>query len=224
MTTVREFVNQNSVWHSLMPTLEQFTRYINRHLLRLGRPVPAQNTDRRSSFVAEVAFEIAAAGGDLEPQKAAIMARARAALAHLPGAETSAEAISVPEWFEAMALARNLSEFVGRRSGVAAYRPMIPGCGVVRPSSADVLVGNEIFEVKMVQRGFRSSDIRQAVTYCAMLHASGAAVGAVSLVNPRQGHYFSSTVAGFALDAGSASWVELMQDLCLAMEGIRFSE
>ena len=224
MTTVREFVNQNSVWHALMPTLDQFTRYINRHVLRLGRPVRALNTDRRSSFVAEVAFEIAATGGDVESERSAIEDRARAALAHLPGAETSAEGLSVHEWFEAAELARNLSEFVGRRSEVAVYRPAIPGCGVVRPSAADALLGNELLEVKMVQRGFRSSDVRQAVTYCAMLHASGDAVRAVSLVNPRQGHYFSSTVAGFALDAGSASWVELMQDLCLAMEGIRFSE
>lgn len=224
MTTVREFVNQNSVWHSLMPTLDQFTRYINRHVLRLGRPVVALNTDRRSSLIAEVAFEIAATSGDHDSEKSAIEERARAALGHLPGAESFAEEISVREWYEASELARNLSEFLGRRSGVAVYRPAIPGCGVVGPASADVLVGDELFEVKMVQRGFRSSDVRQAVTYCAMLHASGDAVRAVSLVNPREGHYFSSTVSGFALDAGSASWVELMQDLCLAMERVRFSE
>jgi hypothetical protein len=85
-------------------------------------------------------------------------------------------------------LAERLHEHLTAPGKPLQVQPRIPGTGLLQACHPDVLRGEELIEVKMSQASFRSTDIRQAVIYAALLHAEGErTVHALSLVNPRLG-------------------------------------
>ena len=104
-----------------------------------------------------------------------------------------------------------------------AYQPSLAGCGTVEPAQADVLLGRELIEIKAVQRPFRSTDLRQTITYAALAYSTDVAVDCVTLLNPRWGTYHRVDVADLAPDIGAGSWAELMKDLVDAMSGLEVS-
>jgi hypothetical protein len=70
-------------------------------------------------------------------------------------------------------------------------RPKFFGCGIIDACYGDAIVGGTLFEVKAGERGFRSIDIRQLLTYAALNHISrGYEIRCVGLINPRTGISF----------------------------------
>lgn len=85
-------------------------------------------------------------------------------------------------------ISSRLSRFFTQPNRQLLLRPRFAGCGFVDSSEGDVIFGGTLFEVKTVERLFRSSDIRQTITYAALnLASSQFAVNNVGLFNPRRG-------------------------------------
>lgn len=81
------------------------------------------------------------------------------------------------------------SFFKYRLEGVT-VRPTFKGCGFIDESEGDIIHNNTLFEVKTVDRNFRSSDIRQLVTYSALEFIAGnSRFNKIGLINPRRGVY-----------------------------------
>jgi hypothetical protein len=67
---------------------------------------------------------------------------------------------------------------------------MFSGCGFVDASEGDVIFGETIYEIKTVDRRFRGSDIRQAITYAALNFSGGQFdIRHIGLFNPRWGQF-----------------------------------
>lgn len=214
---------QGVVWHRSTPILEQYMRWLNENLLPAGARVASAADREMNALISEVAFR-----SSFEEFEVA-EASARAYIATLPrGAAMVDRPFSESDLREIALIRDNIEAYViQRRDPVAPveprFQPRFAGCGVVEPANGDLLLGSELIEIKAVQRPFRSTDIRQLLTYAALGYASGVAVTSLTLLNPRWGTYHRAGVGELAADIGAGSWPELMKDLVEAMSGLEVS-
>lgn len=186
--------------------------------------MPASGSSERHALIAEVAFSMAAQGsvklpsvGPKEFEK-----NARDFVVNLPRGEYAIERLAVGEWYEAYRICRTIKKYATIEQGFD-FSPAVPGCGIVDEAVADIKRDRELVEVKTVTRPFRSSDFRQVLTYAAMYYASGLQIEQVTLLNPRRGRYFSSSLDLVALGASGLSGPGLMQELVELMTGMNVS-
>ncbi|WP_456703132.1 hypothetical protein [Bradyrhizobium sp. USDA 4449] len=115
------------------------------------------------------------------------------------------------------AIEQSLLNFVRLRSPQAlevTFEPHFAGCGFLNPCVGDVLIGHELYEVKAGDRQFRSTDIRQLITYCALNYAAGNyAITQAGCVNPRRGTYFALDLDAIAHAMAGKSATELFSDI-----------
>lgn len=122
---------------------------------------------------------------------------------------------------EARSLAHRLMERLDSLGQPLEVQPRVAGLGCLQACHPDVLCGQELIEVKMSQASFRSSDLRQAIVYAALLHAEGErGVKALSLVNPRLGLTWRFTLEDLARETAGCSAAMLLDRIVRwAVEG-----
>ena len=218
MITAEAFAKRPSTWRNLTPSLEQYTRWANLHLLKFAKPLYSSHNSERSALISEAAFHaLASDHDDIEP---ADQAAAHQSLSRLPGKPLGAPQLSAFELDEAKAILWRLEAFVRGRPDSVLVRPEFKGCGLVEPAVGDLLIGTDLVEVKSVARSLRSADFCQLLTYAAMDYAAGnRRIARLVILNPRAGHLFRADADELALDIGAASWVDLMELLVGEMAG-----
>jgi hypothetical protein len=217
-----------SYWQELAPRTESFVRAMNLGIGRFAPPIPPEVEPRRRAFVAEIGFalfrqEVSAGSRDWRGAVSAVSERI---------ARVSPESNIAPpgatEQDQAERIGDKLVEFALRRGEVQLMTvdPIIPGCGVVYRATADLMIKRrampevpgraretrELFEVKATERPFRSEDIRQLLTYAALLWAAEGTPDRLGLVNPRLGTF------------GEWSPEELAQDIAGVTASILFHQ
>jgi hypothetical protein len=140
----------------------------------------------------------------------------------LPRSEGSEASLSSDEWAEIGMLAQVTRRYSSRLNRPT-FSPRIPGCGVVDAATGDILCGTELVEIKTVTRPFRAYDIRQALTYSAMLYASNYTVERITLLNPRRARFVSMSLDEISASTRGESRVTLIQDLVECMVGLQVS-
>ena len=223
MISVSAFARHSSVWLQVTPAMESVVRAANSRQEYLGAPVLSHSGSERNALIAETAFLLAGAGfpDDLY-QKYQLEAKARDFLLKLPHSSGAEDQLSQDEWLEVGMLAQVTRRYAARLQQPI-FSPTIPGCGVVDTATADLLAGHELVEIKTVTRAFRSYDVRQALTYAAMLYSSGQTIELISLLNPRRARVVNLSVGEIAAVARGDSAVELMQDLMARMLDLQVS-
>ena len=223
LISVKDFIKQSSVWTQLTPTLEPVVRWTNTHQASLGSAVASLSDNQRNSLIAEAAFLLARSGFHyVAGNPTWVENEARKFLKQLPRSEASDDEITQEEWDEIGRLARVTQTYTATLSDPE-FSAGIPGCGVVESAKCDILANDEIVEIKTVTRPFRSLDLRQALTYAAMLYAAGRPISKITLLNPRRAVSATLLIAEIAAGARGDSAVELMQDLVERMTGLQVS-
>jgi hypothetical protein len=192
----------NAFWHAYTPTCEHFVRRLNSGgLKRFGRPMPKSDTARRRALIAEYAFslcvernkDVAAVDDARSEGVVEEMAWQATEVRLRPFANEGLELdrkFTIEERHEIDEIAERLLRFFGDGVQQPVFRPVFFGCGFIDASEGDAVFGRTIYEVKTVERPFRSSDIRQTLTYAALNYASKQFdVKNVGLFNPRRGQF-----------------------------------
>ena len=209
----------NAFWGEAAPTLEHFIRHLNlRHLERFEVPVNGNKSGRRA-VVAEYAFSIFyehwadrenVKAADQKSKEAWIQMERR--LKPFLGKGISLEnPLNEDEENEVFKLSRRLQRFFAGPLYPTEVRPVLPGCGFVDASEADVLVASTLFEVKTVNRSFRSVDVRQLIAYAALNHSSRQLeIEEIGLINPRMGVVFQMPLEEVSREISGRSAEELL--------------
>ena len=69
------------------------------------------------------------------------------------------------ETAEALKLSRNIEKFLSRFAGDVQFSPVISGAGAIDTCEGDLSINGTLFEIKTVNRNFRSKDIKQLLIY-----------------------------------------------------------
>jgi hypothetical protein len=109
---------------------------------------------------------------------------------------------------EAMQLTLRLLNFFPS-GGNTQIRPRFRGCGIINACEGDVISGDQLFEVKAGDRGFRVSDLRQLLIYSALAYASDELeFSRIGLFNPRTG----------------MAWSKSLDEVCVSISGLRAND
>jgi hypothetical protein len=235
---------RTSYWSQLLPRMEPFVRGMNLSVGRFSPPMAAEVNVERRAFVAELGFVIfrqrVRTG---KPLSRSMMNDAvgsvRSLIAGL--SDYAEEDVAGPtrlEQQEARGLSARLLEFVQERGAQQlVVDPAIPGCGTIDRAAADLLIsrpgfirptgslGQEhlLYEVKTVERPFRAGDLRQVLTYAALMAADQRPPVIVGLVNPRLGTFFECTVDDLCMDVAGVHADELLQQIVFDISAAEIS-
>jgi hypothetical protein len=190
----------HAFWQAYTPTCEHFVRRLNLDgVVRFSNAVEKSPMQKRWALIAEYGFSLFAerTAGNLEHlqngqkiyERAWIEAKKRLLPFRREGLDLD-HRLDEEELREAEGISVNIARFLEGRDRALVLRPIFAGCGFVDASEGDMIVGRALYEIKAVDRQFRSGDIRQLLTYAALNHASGQFLFSdVGLLNPRRGIY-----------------------------------
>ena len=209
----------NAFWADQTPTCEHFVRRLNLEFAkRWTRPLEKPEDRFRVAFVAELAFSRFCAKVARIPDHRIMEHALRDARKRLrPLIDNPAsleEQVSQIEETQALNLEGNLWSFFSCRKTQIVTRPLFHGCGYIDASEGDILSGSCLFEIKSVERSFRSIDIRQLITYCALNHSSGQfEFENIGVFNPRRGLYFELEIDGVSREISGQPKLELFESI-----------
>jgi len=207
--------HHNAFWASYTPTSEHFVRRINlEYADRWTPPLDKPDGPIRAAYVAELAFAGMCARFDGLPKgkvKELVLEEAKNRLRPLlEDPLTLDQEITPIEQNQISGLEESLTSFFLHRKLPTTTRPLFSGCGYIDTSEGDIMSGKCLFEIKSVDRPFRSVDIRQLVTYCALNQISGDfELETIGVFNPRRGLYFEMSVEDVAHEASGLPAQEL---------------
>lgn len=116
---------------------------------------------------------------------------------------------STVEFEEAVAICENILEFIEKvKVNNFVFKPKLIGFGPVPDLVADLSVDDSLYEIKTVNRTFRSSDLKQLFIYLALKQMSGETNWKFGgLYNPRKGVYCKFNIKGlvYNLSGGKSS-------------------
>lgn len=215
--------HHNAFWADQTPTSEHFVRRLNlEYADRWAVPLDKPGEQIRAAFVAEVAFSRFCAKVSGTPEHEIMEPALKEARKHLrpllADPATLEEQLSGTEEKQMLGLETNLQSFFGSRRTDTVTRPLFCGCGYIDTSEGDILSGPCLFEVKAVDRPFRSVDIRQLVTYCALNHLSDQfELESIGVFNPRRGIYFETPIDAVSREISGQSSQQLFDSIIHAI-------
>lgn len=88
-------------------------------------------------------------------------------------------------------ICNNIFEFLNKTMVLSSsFKPRFSGYGIISDLIGDLEIDGILYEIKTVQRNFRSSDIKQLIIYLALSHVQGNVIWEYAgLYNPRKGTY-----------------------------------
>jgi hypothetical protein len=116
---------------------------------------------------------------------------------------------------EAIQLARRTKQFF-RTNGIDSLEvfPEFLGCGWLSSCAGDVYAQGTLYEIKAGDRAFRSIDLRQLLTYCALNFAAKKYdIADVCLLNPREGTFAQFDLNALCGALAGRSAVEVLGDI-----------
>jgi hypothetical protein len=173
----------SSFWRDLLPFSEAFVRGVNSQWPKLDdNDVEGSPLERALINEAAVRYYRRTCEGERGVRKTAEQA-VKDAAEWLKCPELAAE-LEPSAYREIKEMGRRLRTRFGKRD--VAFGPECRGCGILSPCRADMIVGDNLIEVKGGYRTFRSTDLRQLLIYAALLYEDGMIqVDRLTLINIR---------------------------------------
>lgn len=208
-------------WSAATPACEHFVRQLNlRHYVRHLPPMTTAVKGNRP-YIAEYAFCLFIerrwprdASASARSQEAAARRGAAQRLRAFTGREGKVdENLDRDQKNEVRMIAKRLDNFFNE-SGVYVPRPVFRGCGFLDKSEADILKNQTLYEIKTVDRPFRSADIRQLLMYSALnyLFPLGE-IKNIALYNPRLGIYFDMPLEDVVREVSGRTPLSLFDEI-----------
>jgi hypothetical protein len=220
------FANSFSAfWRGITPSCDLFVRRVNLDGYERWEP-PLKNIPPggRKALTAEYAFSAFAIsieifnGADPLPEEKVQSDAWNQTVSRLKPYAAEGLDIQTPltqaEREEANLFYRRLYSFFAQRPKPIFPRPLFPGCGFLGESEGDVLVQDTLYEVKTVDRNFRSSDFRQLLTYAALNRAANSQdISFVAVFNPRRGTLFKIDLDDLAKEVSGMNSSQLLTEI-----------
>lgn len=182
-------------WSEYTPACEHFVRNMNIYgTKRYAGEIASYEKIKRAQFIAEFAFSMFSERVKLQfdgkKQMSSAYRDTVARMAAFSEGHGLHRRLTNAEDYELFEIYDRIQSFFKYKLEGVTVRPTFKGCGFIDESEGDIIHSNTLFEVKTVDRNFRSSDIRQLVTYSALEFIAGNnRFNKIGLINPRRGVY-----------------------------------
>lgn len=219
----------SSFWRGVAPTTDVFIRRLNSELCeRIDPPMDYELSAGRSALISEAAFSLLhidshaigymALSNSERFETAVEIARGRLKLLMVDG--LNEEVDDAETRIIAQLFTRLRRYFIPKSGSECIVRPVFSGCGFIDASEGDIIYDRAIFEVKVVDRSFRSSDLKQVISYAALNYkARNYTANAVGLFNPRRGVGMKIDLDEVSMEIAGCSATDLMEAIIYEIAG-----
>ncbi|MCC5641201.1 hypothetical protein LC593_36440 [Nostoc sp. CHAB 5844] len=204
----------NAFWRSAAPTCELFVRDVNiGKISRFDIPLAGKHSPLVAPFIAETGFSRFALMAS-QPELASdsdrlyelALRQAEKRLRGYQDADANPPTLTASDKSDAIAISDRLAIFFRHPTKPIVLRPLFSGCGFVDNSEGDIRWGSTLFEVKSVERTFRSVDIYQLFTYYSLSVSEGNSdIDSVGIVNPKRGVSFEIDIEDLSREISGLS-------------------
>jgi hypothetical protein len=222
MISERKFSNSYaSFWNQLLPTADTFVRQMNLASERFTLPIDSAtpvDKDKRA-VINELAFRLfkeKATGSRLTPDEVLNLEKnVRLYIGRLPPKINDIPDLTKDELKESEELSDVLSKYFNEKDlSFLMFWPIFKGCGQLDVCKGDIILSDKLIEVKAGDRHFRVIDIRQIITYLSLNSISKQySLTSISLVNPRTGLCFDSTIDFLIESSSGRKAVDIFTDV-----------
>lgn len=225
ITEVRFSQSHSGFWAHLLPMSEYYIRTINLGLARFARPLEMSGLPANRGLVNELSMRMFARshiqGIDVQNLDLLdVQESLRLASEHIENLRRWSRrgplgTLSPSDIEEAKQIGTRLSAFFQtERVATIHVFPEFQGCGWLSSCSGDVYADGLLYEVKAGERAFRSIDLRQLLTYCALNFASKKfEVTGICLINPREGTYVQAGLDELCSALAGRSAVDVLSEI-----------
>lgn len=199
--------NYSFFWKSILPLQKIFQRKVNLEKCKTGdKFLESTIIGRRRSYISHVSFwvyfyslkyktNIISEKFDKRTEDKIESLCSKQFDEYNRGIENINAKLSMKEWNEIYKLAQRLYKFFDDlyENKNIEFNPRFKGCGFLDDCYGDILVGDCLYEIKMIDRNFRVNDFQQILTYCSLNSISKQYnINKVCILNPRSGEYFKA--------------------------------
>lgn len=125
--------------------------------------------------------------------------------------------LNAKEIEEALLMAENIETFFAtyyKAKNKILVNPLFNGCGIIKNCFGDVIVNNNLFEIKATKKFFEPKDIRQLLVYCALNSRNKKYdIENIGIYNPKVGQYFKIGVDELCLMASGKESTIIFNDI-----------
>ena len=238
MTTERTLAGKfPSIWKEILPVLTpNFMRLFNEsHVNALTdknghqiSPVPINKEISRQDLVAELAVQSVKIANEKKATIVDIYSNTKtlrkawrisqSLIDNYEGRKPTRHFnLTEDERSEALNLSLNIERFISLYGCDVRFSPIVRGAGVINTCQADLSIDRTLFEIKTVNRNFRSKDIKQLLIYLALDNSTAERRWTQGgLFNPRRAVWCNFEVESFVkLISGGRTMHEVFAELIL---------
>jgi hypothetical protein len=215
-----------SFWRGVIPNSEKVIRRLNLNRERFARSIQGAAIPERRAYINELGVRLFtrlhgdASSDEYDPSQLRLEIASETRM-YLSQFEDMGQPQLVDpvedEWDEAEKLSSSLGKLVdglNQNNQKIIKSPKFRGCGFVDACAGDLLIGDELIEIKAGDRAFRSTDIKQLLVYCALNSSyEQFQIRQVGCANPRRGTFFSIDLNMLSLELASKPAAELLFEI-----------
>jgi hypothetical protein len=119
-------------------------------------------------------------------------------------------------------IAQNLLTYFNKTDiSLLKVRPSFQGCGVINKCEGDFVYGDDLIEIKSVNRTLRVIDVRQILVYLALDFIERRKVFKnIIFINPRLGTFIKLTTANLAVEISGMELFDLLNQIVLSISDL----
>lgn len=216
----KKFIHDfNTFWNSVAPMMQQYVVNVNKYQIRnYTSPTWLTETPGDRGLVNETAYEMCVEvfNGTLTGEQLfnRALEKARKKISNLENEEVDTNINRK----EVELLYQSLFNFIKDESFSFTHKitfsPYFKGCGFLSPCEGDFIIGNSLYEVKAGDRNFKGIDFRQVLIYSALNYLNVSKLfDYVTLVNPRRGTVFCTSLEDLSFSVSGLSARDLIQQI-----------
>ncbi|MCP1640839.1 hypothetical protein J2T41_000433 [Pseudomonas citronellolis] len=211
-------------WKSSFPLISKLVRKINLQKHHYIDPIESATPPELRALVNEIAFRVFKNSpqtpskkiSEIELSKIITSTTTYISKLEKPNEKQPNQTITSKETKEAKLIADRIAYYfrINEPGEGIEISPKFKGCGILNTCYGDILCNETLYEIKAGERDFRSTDIRQLLTYTALSHTQkDTKIRNIGLINPRLGTFSKISIRDAVEIASGRSIQETFNEL-----------
>lgn len=219
MISERKFATSYiSFWNTIIPFGDYYIHNLNKSVERFSSKIETESPPEKRALIAEMGFEHfikSIKNNDVEIEKIILETNHR--ISKILNDQKEFQTLTETDKTEIEGISKNLHKYFKDKDELQILiRPVFQGCGIINTCEGDLILNDEIIEVKSVDRGIGIADVRQVLVYLSLQYSASEKVSNnIVFVNPRRGVFTKIATSELAILISGRELFDLLGQIVL---------
>jgi hypothetical protein len=232
MISERKFAHTyTAFWNNLTPLSNYCVHTLNENAKTFAKTITTNSAPYKRALIAEIGFELFVYSlqfGKVKNIKELginindVVLHSKHRLVKELNEYRVNQTLDSVDLIEINGIAQNLLTYFNKTDiSLLKVRPSFQGCGVINKCEGDFVYGDDLIEIKSVNRTLRVIDVRQILVYLALDFIERRKVFKnIIFINPRLGTFIKLTTANLAVEISGMELFDLLNQIVLSISDL----